>query len=50
MKQIIVVGPALSASGYGEQTRFALRSLRSQSKLFDIYLKNINWGKISWIS
>ena len=27
-KKIIVRGPALSQSGYGEQTRFALRSLR----------------------
>ena len=50
MKKIIVIGPALSASGYGEQTRFALRSLKSQSNAFDIYLKNINWGKTSWIS
>ena len=36
MKKIIVIGPALSASGYGEQTRFALRSLKSQSNAFEI--------------
>lgn len=44
-KKILVVGPALSASGYGEQARFALHSLRKREDIFDIYLKNIPWGK-----
>ena len=48
-KKIVVRGPALSRSGYGEQCRFALRSLRSQEELFDIYLLNTDWGKTSWI-
>lgn len=43
--KILVRGPALSQSGYGEQTRFALRSLRSREDIFDIYLFNVNWGK-----
>ena len=45
MKKIIVKGPALSQTGYGEQTRFALRCLRSRQDIFDIYLLNTEWGK-----
>ncbi len=51
MKQkIIVKGPALTRSGYGEQTRFALRALRSRPDLFDVYVQPLVWGKTSWIS
>jgi glycosyltransferase involved in cell wall biosynthesis len=49
MKKVIVRGPALSQSGYGEHTRFLLRSLRTNESYFDIYLVNINWGSTSWI-
>ena len=48
-KKVIVRGPAMSRSGYGEHTRFILRSLKSREDLFDIYLHNINWGKTGWI-
>lgn len=48
-KKILVKGPALSASGYGEQTRFALRALKSQEDQFDIFLINIPWGKTGWM-
>ena len=48
-KRILVKGPMLSQSGYGEQTRFALRALRSREDLFDIYLLPITWGKTGWI-
>jgi len=48
-KRIIVRGPALSQSGYGEQTRFALRALRTREDLFDIFLIPTNWGKTGWI-
>lgn len=44
-KKILVKGPALSLSGYGEQTRFALRCLRDNEDKFDIFLQNIPWGK-----
>jgi hypothetical protein len=44
-KKIIIKAPALSASGYGEQVRFALRSLRKNEDLFDLFLINIPWGK-----
>jgi glycosyltransferase involved in cell wall biosynthesis len=49
MKKVIVRGPALSQSGYGEHTRLVLRSLRSRSDIFDVYLININWGQTGWI-
>ena len=49
-KKILVRGPALSHSGYGEQTRFALRSLRTREDIFDIYLLNIPWGQNGWIA
>ena len=48
MKKVIVRGPALSRSGYGEHTRFLLRSLRDSGE-FDIYLINTPWGATSWL-
>ena len=51
MKQKIVVkGPVLSQSGYGEQARFALRALRSREDLFDIYIIPTSWGQTGWVS
>jgi glycosyltransferase involved in cell wall biosynthesis len=49
MKKVIIRGPALSQSGYGEHTRFVLRSLRSRPDLYDVYLINVNWGQTGWI-
>jgi|TARA_R110000824_G_scaffold67379_1_gene174638 glycosyltransferase involved in cell wall biosynthesis len=49
-KKIIVRGPVLSRSGYGEQARFALRSLRKHEDRFDIFLINTQWGGTGWIS
>tara|TARA_R110001583_G_scaffold22247_2_gene83617 strand:+ start:5624 stop:6871 length:1248 start_codon:yes stop_codon:yes gene_type:complete len=48
-KKIIVSGPALSQSGYGEHTRFLLRALKTRETDFDIYLNNLNWGKTNWL-
>ena len=48
-KKIFVRAPFLSQSGYGEQSRFALRALRSREDLFDIYLSPIAWGKTGWV-
>jgi len=48
-KKIFVRGPVLSQSGYGEQSRFALRALRSREDLFDIYVQPVPWGKTGWI-
>ena len=49
-KKIIVRAPVLSRSGYGEQARFALRSLRKHEDRFDIFLMNTQWGGTGWIS
>lgn len=48
-KKIFVRAPVLSATGYGEQSRFALRALRSREDLFDIYVQPIPWGQSGWI-
>ncbi len=50
MKKVLVRGPALSQSGYGEHTRFLLRSLRQCPDKFDIHLVAVNWGQTGWIS
>lgn len=47
-KKILVRGPVLSQSGYGEQARFALRALRTRDDL-DIYVQAIRWGNTGWI-
>jgi len=49
-QKILVRGPVFSVSGYGEQTRLALRSLKTREDLFDIYLMPINWGRTGWMS
>ena len=48
-KRILVRGPALTQSGYGEHARFVLRSLRSREDLFDIYFDPISWGQTNWM-
>ncbi len=47
-KKVFVKAPVLSQSGYGEQSRFALRALRSREDLFDIYILPTSWGKTGW--
>ena len=49
-KKILLRGPVLSRSGYGEQARFALRSLRKHEDRFDIYVINTQWGATGWTS
>ena len=49
-KRVLLKGPVLTRSGYGEQTRFALRALRSREDLFDIHIQPLQWGKTSWIT
>tara|TARA_B100000282_G_scaffold166601_1_gene120642 strand:- start:167 stop:1411 length:1245 start_codon:yes stop_codon:yes gene_type:complete len=48
-KKILVRGPVLTQSGYGEQARFALRALKSREDLFDIFIIPTTWGKTGWI-
>ena len=49
MKKILVRGPILTRSGYGEHVRFLLRSLRKHQDRFDIYAMNTNWGQTGWL-
>jgi len=49
-KKILIKGPLLSRSGYGEQARFALRALRSRPDLYDIFILNIPWGHTGQIT
>ena len=48
-KKLIFKGPLLTRSGYGEQSRFAIRALRDREDLFDIYIQPLTWGQTSWI-
>jgi glycosyltransferase involved in cell wall biosynthesis len=47
--KVLVRGPALTRSGYGEHARFVLRSLREAEDKFDIFLFPTNWGETSWV-
>ena len=49
-QKVILKGPVLTRSGYGEQARFALRALQSREDLFDIYIQPLSWGATTWIS
>ena len=49
MLKVLVKGPALSMSGYGEQTRYMLAAIKDRQDI-DLYLVNINWGKSNNIS
>ena len=49
MLKVLVKGPALSMSGYGEQTRYMLDAIRDRQDI-DLYLVNINWGKSNHVS
>ena len=48
MYKVLLKAPALSRSGYGEHSRFVLRSLMKAQDVFDIYLVNLNWGNTGW--
>jgi hypothetical protein len=49
MKKVLVRGPVLTQSGYGEHTRLVLRSLRSREEELDLYLISTSWGATNWI-
>lgn len=49
-RKLLFRAPVLTRSGYGEQSRFALRALRSREDLFDIYIHPLEWGSTSWIN
>ncbi len=45
--KLLIKGPALSASGYGEHCRFLIRSL-IKNQLCDLYVDNIKWGNLGF--
>ena len=49
-KNILLKGPILTRSGYGEQSRFAMRALRSRPDLFNVFIQPLQWGATSWIN
>ena len=49
-KKVLVRGPCLSQSGYGEHARMVLRALRTREDLFDVYIIPTGWGHTGWIS
>ena len=49
-KKILVRGPALTQSGYGEHARFVLRALRKKEEQFDIHILPTNWGETGWVA
>jgi len=46
--KVLVVGPALTRTGYGEHCRFVLRALKEVEGI-DLYLLPVNWGQSNWI-
>jgi len=48
MKKVLVVGPVLTRSGYGEHARFVVDSLSSQPDKYDVYVHPLSWGVSSW--
>lgn len=46
--KVLVRGPALTRTGYGEHCRFVLRALR-QCEDIDLYFIPVNWGQSAWV-
>lgn len=49
-KKVLVRGPALSQSGYGEHTRFVLRALRKDEENLEIHVLPTKWGETGWLA
>mgnify|MGYP003624365561 CR=1 FL=1 len=50
MKTILLIGPVTRRAGYGEQARFALRSLRAHDDEFNILIQDVPWGQSGQVS
>jgi hypothetical protein len=46
--KVLIRGPVLTRSGYGEHVRFILRSLKEKSNL-DLYVVPLGWGQTGWL-
>lgn len=49
-KKIIIRGPLLSRSGYGEHARMVVDALSQHPEKYDLYVENTDWGKMPWIT
>jgi glycosyltransferase involved in cell wall biosynthesis len=49
-KKVLVRGPCLTQSGYGEHARMVLRALHSREDLFDIFIIPVGWGQTGWLT
>tara|TARA_A100001515_G_scaffold45530_1_gene35686 strand:+ start:1311 stop:2588 length:1278 start_codon:yes stop_codon:yes gene_type:complete len=49
MIKVLLKGPILSRSGYGEHTRYMFRALASRPDVFDVYVHPTGWGQSSWV-
>ena len=48
MIKVLIKGPILSRSGYGEHARLVFRSLMNSPDRFDVYVIPIEWGMSNW--
>lgn len=48
-KRILVRGPCLTQSGYGEHARMILRALKEREDLYDICIVPVSWGQTGWL-
>ncbi len=46
---VLVKGPVLTQSGYGEHARLVVESLLSKPDEFEVFVMPINWGQTSWL-
>ena len=49
MKKVLIIGPVLTRSGYGEHARFVVDALSGDPEL-DLYIHPLRWGESSWVS
>lgn len=49
-KRVLVRGPLMTASGYGEHTRFVVRALSEYPEDFELFVIPVNWGHTNWIT
>jgi glycosyltransferase involved in cell wall biosynthesis len=47
-KKILIRGPVLTQSGYGEHCRFLLRALKKYEDIYDLYVIAVGWGRTNW--
>ena len=48
-KRVLIKGPILTQSGYGEHARAVYRALKTRPDLFEIFVEPLTWGKTSWL-